>query len=156
VSDALVLERLVGEATSLVGRDSALARALLQRALALLRSNKAQPEASGLAPWQERRVAAFIDDNLAGGVTLDELARVAKLSSSYFARAFKRSFGQSPHQFVIGRRIARAQTLMVSGDEPLCQIALQCGFSDQAHLSRVFRRLIGMPPKAWRSAEAVP
>jgi AraC-like DNA-binding protein len=111
-----------------------------------------RPETSGLAPWQEKRVAAFIDANLAGGVALDDLARVVRLSSSHFARAFKRSFGQTPHQFVIERRIARARDLMVGGDAPLCQIALQCGFADQAHLSRMFGKMIGTPPGAWRGS----
>lgn len=105
-----------------------------------------------LAPWQARRVAAHIDAHLSQNLRLTDLAAIARLSSSYFSRAFKGSFGQAPHAFIIERRIVRAQQEMLAADEPLSQIAIACGFADQAHLSRAFRRLTGRTPHAWRRA----
>src|SRR5689334_7012448 len=112
----------------------------------------AAPARAALAPWQARRVAAHIDAHLAHDLRLTDLAAIARLSSSYFSRAFKGSFGKAPHAFIIERRIMRAQHEMLAADEPLSQIALACGFADQAHLSRAFRRLTGRTPHAWRRA----
>ena len=75
---------------------------------------------------------------------------MVRLSSSYFSRAFKVSFGCSPHSYILRRRIERAKFLMQGGDEPLAQVALECGLSDQAHLSRIFRRYVGCTPSRWR------
>ncbi len=105
-----------------------------------------------LAPWQARRVVAHIDAHLGQNLRLSDLAAIARLSCSYFSRAFKGSFGKAPHAFIIERRIARAQQAMLAADEPLSQIAIACGFADQAHLSRAFRRLTGRTPHAWRRA----
>lgn len=105
-----------------------------------------------LAPWQAHRVVAHIDAHLSQNLRLTDLAAIARLSSSYFSRAFKGSFGQAPHAFIIERRIVRAQQEMLAADEPLSQIAIACGFADQAHLSRAFRRLTGRTPHAWRRA----
>jgi len=105
-----------------------------------------------LAPWQARRVVDHIDACLSQNLRLADLAAIARLSSSYFSRAFKGSFGKAPHAFIIERRIVRAQQAMLAADEPLSQIAIACGFADQAHLSRAFRRLTGRTPHAWRRA----
>lgn len=104
----------------------------------------------GLAPWQIKRVRGFIDERISHTVLLDEMARQVKLSTSYFSAAFKNSFGISPHNYVIRRRIELAKDKMLNSDAPLCEIALDCGLSDQAHLSRVFRRITGTTPSAWR------
>jgi AraC family transcriptional regulator len=106
----------------------------------------------GLAPWQVRNVTTYIDANLGASLSCETLARLADLSVSYFARAFKSSFGYSPHEFLMRRRMERAQGLMLRTDAPLAQIALECGFADQAHLSRLFLRLTGERPATWRRA----
>jgi len=105
---------------------------------------------SGLSPWQRRKVARLIEESLHEPIPVAEMANVARLSRSAFTRAFSASFGQSPHAYVVGRRIARAQELMISTNEPLAQIAVACGLADQAHLSRVFRQRIGTTPRSWR------
>ncbi len=104
----------------------------------------------GLAPWQIRRVMSHIDASLGGKIGLADLGRFVGLSTSHFARAFKASIGEPAHAYIIRRRIERAQQLMLMTSEPLCQIALACGLCDQAHLSRMFRRAVGMTPNAWR------
>jgi AraC-like DNA-binding protein len=104
----------------------------------------------GLAPWQVRRVTAYIEDRLASTIRLHDLATLARLSHSHFCRAFKESLGQPAHAYVMLRRVHRAQTLMLTTCEPLSQIAAQCGMADQAHFCKLFRRLVGESPNAWR------
>ena len=79
-----------------------------------------------------------------------DLAEQVSLSVSHFCRAFKESFGASPHLHLTRSRVERAQCLMLTTDDPLTQIALACGMADQAHLSKLFRREVGEPPNAWR------
>jgi len=104
----------------------------------------------GLTPWQVQRIKAYVDDNLNGSASVAELADVANLGPSHFRRAFKKSFGVSPHGFVVERRIRRAQELMLETNQPLSEIALQVGFADQAHLTTRFHRVVGATPGAWR------
>ncbi len=103
-----------------------------------------------MAPWQVARVKRYVEDNMSRTVAINELAELARLSTSYFSAAFKTSFGLSPHSYVIAQRVERAKQLMLSTDAPLCEIALDCGLADQAHLSRIFRRATGTTPSAWR------
>jgi AraC-like DNA-binding protein len=107
-----------------------------------------------LAPWQIRRVTTHIDTNLHASITTKDLAALAKLSSFHFCRAFKDSFGESPHSYVMRRRVERAQGLMLTTDAPLGQIAADCGLADQAHFSKLFRRFVGESPGVWRRARA--
>ncbi|WP_374570787.1 helix-turn-helix transcriptional regulator [Phenylobacterium sp.] len=147
----MVLRRLIDEATRALDADRDAARGLLHRAAALLGPEPSAADLpSGLAPWQARKVLAHIDDNLDGPIAVGDLARAARLSVSYFSRAFKETYGEPPHAFILGRRVSHAQLLMISGDEALSQIAVACGFADQAHFSRVFKRATGANPKAWR------
>lgn len=104
----------------------------------------------GLAPWHAKRVAAYIETHLASKITAQDIVELTQLSASYFFRAFRTSFGASPFAYIAARRIARAQEIMLTTDEPLSQIAIACGLCDQSHLCRVFRRTVGVTPKAWR------
>jgi AraC family transcriptional regulator len=105
---------------------------------------------SGLAPWQFRRIEAFIEANLDGDPSIVELARECGLSSSHFARAFSRTTGMPPHRWLMRRRVERAKHLLATGELELAQIALTCGFVDQSHLNRVFTRFEGCGPGRWR------
>jgi AraC-like DNA-binding protein len=111
-----------------------------------------QPERGGLAPWQVRRVALYMDGNLAGSIRCGDLARVTRLSVSHFMRAFRESFGAPPHTYLMRRRMERAQDLMLSTETTIGQIALDCGFADQSHLTRLFHKIVGESPAAWRRA----
>jgi AraC-like DNA-binding protein len=106
----------------------------------------------GLAGWQLRRVAAHVDSYLQGPILTSTLAEVAQLSTGHFCRAFKISTGETPHAYIIRQRIRRAQLLMRDTRDTLSQIAFSCGLSDQAHLTRLFRRLVGTTPLVWRRA----
>jgi AraC-like DNA-binding protein len=104
----------------------------------------------GLAPFQARRLAEHIDAHLAERITLYQLARMAGLSTGHFSRAFKQTFGVPTHAYLIRRRVERAQSVMVSTQLPLSEVALACGLSDQAHFTRMFRRIVGETPNVWR------
>jgi transcriptional regulator GlxA family with amidase domain len=106
----------------------------------------------GLSPWQIRKVTSHIDAHLDRPIRNEDLAALVRLNSSHFGRAFRNSFGEPPHEYVIRRRVERAQGLMLSSEAPLSEIALDCGMADQAHLSRLFRRIVGQSPRAWRRA----
>jgi AraC family transcriptional regulator len=121
---------------------------------ALVETNERRMYRGGLAPWQVRSVTTYIDANLSASLSCEALARMARLSVSYFARAFKCTFGCSPHVFLMRRRMERAQGLMLKTNAPLAQIALDCGFADQAHLSRLFLQFTGERPASWRRARA--
>ncbi|HUB44411.1 MAG TPA: AraC family transcriptional regulator [Acetobacteraceae bacterium] len=103
-----------------------------------------------LAPWQTRKVKEFIDASLGSTIRLRDCASRARLSTSYFSHAFKATFGTTVCHYIRRRRVERAQQLMLMSDQPLVQIALACGFTDQAHYCRVFRDVVGSSPNAWR------
>ena len=134
-----------------LARDPAAARAAAVRLVTLLTlSAAAEGSRGGLAPWQKRRVDRYLRRSLHRPLRLEELAEQAALSVSHFARAFKDSFGTTPHSYVTGLRLHRAQRLMLTTSDPLSQIALACGLASQAHLSKLFRRWLGETPSAWR------
>jgi AraC family transcriptional regulator len=103
-----------------------------------------------LADWQLKRVRLFVETHLEDRISCADLAATVRLSRSQFGRVFRATTGQTPHSYVMGRRVARAQALMRETEMPLSQIALECGMSDQSHLCRVFGARIGMSPRAWR------
>jgi AraC family transcriptional regulator len=104
----------------------------------------------GLAPWHKRKVDRYLRENLDQPVRLEAVAEQVALSVSYFSRAFKKSFGTTPHMHIVRLRLELAQKLMLTTEEPLSQIALACGLADQAHLSKLFRRVVGETPSSWR------
>jgi AraC family transcriptional regulator len=112
----------------------------------------AEPVRGGLAPWQIRRVTTHIEAHLEQAIRNKELAALARLSSFYFCRAFRESFADSPHGYIMRRRVQRAQGLMLATNIPLAQIAVSCGITDQAHFNRLFRRFVGETPGTWRRA----
>jgi AraC family transcriptional regulator len=104
----------------------------------------------GLAAWQAHRALEYIERNLGSKMRVREIADCAALSERHFSRAFKRSLGSSPMAYVGTRRVERAKLMVASTRTKLTDIALACGFSDQAHLTKSFRRVVGMSPGVWR------
>lgn len=101
------------------------------------------------------RVLEYIDANLAQPVSLEELAGVAHTSIFHFSRLFKKSTGRSPHQFLVHKRIEKAQSLLTTNSHlSLAEIALACGFYDQSHMNHHFRRHLGQSPAALRPQPA--
>jgi AraC-like DNA-binding protein len=105
---------------------------------------------SALAPWQARRVTRHVETHLEIPLRVADLANLVGLGPSQFSAAFRGSFGHAPHSYLVQRRVNRACELMETTREPLSQIAILCGFADQAHLTHVFRARVGVPPNAWR------
>ena len=122
--------------------------------LARTHSSRSRPvrilPAKPLAGWKMRRVIDFIEDNLEGDLSLQAMAAEVDISPLYLARAFKAAVGQSPHQYVLARRIERAKELLRNTDLPVVDVALSSGFSSQSHLSHWFIRQIGVSPAMYR------
>jgi AraC family transcriptional regulator len=94
-----------------------------------------------------RAVVEYIEEHLAAGLTVEQMAAVARLSIYHFARQFKAATGLPPHQYVILRRVERAQQLLQAGtDLSLAEVAADAGFSDQSQFAHHFKRLIGVTP----------
>ena len=107
---------------------------------------------SSFTPGHYKRVLDFVAQRFSGNITLEDMAAEVGISPYHFARLFKETIGQPPYQFVMAFRVEQAKKLMVDRTRPLADIALACGFSDQAHFSRVFKRVSGRTPSAWRTS----
>jgi AraC family transcriptional regulator len=153
--------------SNLLNEEPDSAQACLQRAASALRlvprpselgstapKTAQQIIRGGLAPWQARVLKTHIDTHLDVSIRTTELAKLVQLSSFHFCRVFRVSFGHSPHSYVTRRRIERAQGLMLTTKFPLGQIAVDCGFSDQAHFTKLFRRFTAESPGEWRRTRA--
>jgi AraC family transcriptional regulator len=108
------------------------------------------PVARPISGWRMRRVLEYIEAHLDGDLSLDAMAREAQLSPLYLARAFKAAIGQSPHQYVLVRRVERAKELLRNTDMLIVDVALSAGFSSQSHLSHWFLRHVGVSPAVYR------
>ena len=104
----------------------------------------------GLTHWQAKRVFVYIESNIGLDIRVADLAGIVRLSTSHFSRAFRASFGQRPMAYVKALRVRHAQVVMLNTREPLSQVALDCGMCDQAHFTRVFRKIVGTSPSLWR------
>ena len=100
--------------------------------------------------WQARKVREYIDGHIPNSILVADLCALVGLSEAHFARCFKQTFETSPHAFVVRRRVELAAGYMLQTEAPLSDIALRCGFADQAHLSKRFREATGVTPAAWR------
>jgi AraC family transcriptional regulator len=108
----------------------------------------------GIPGWRMRRLTAYIEEHLDGNLSLETMAAQVDVSPLYLARAFKVAMGQSPHQYVLTRRLERAKELLRNTDMPIVDVALACGFSSQSHLSNWFVRLVGVSPALYRRGTA--
>ncbi|GLK48916.1 hypothetical protein GCM10017620_18890 [Brevundimonas intermedia] len=158
--------RILAQVDGALDRNAEAARQGLNQLQALLRGlpvwsgeaydrsreprREAEPTRGGLAPWQMKRIAAFVDDSLDDRIQVEDLASQVRLSASHFCRAFKVTTGETPHAYVMRRRLEKAKALMLNTDESLCRIADACGLADQAHLTRLFRRHLDTTPFQWR------
>jgi AraC-like DNA-binding protein len=105
-----------------------------------------------LQNWRLKRVLQYVDKNLTAKITLQDMAAVAGLSRMHFAAQFRTAIGVRPHEYLLRRRIERAQDLLKQAEIALVDIALTVGFQTQAHFTTVFKRFVGDTPYQWRSA----
>ncbi len=103
-----------------------------------------------LTPLRERRVTSRLLDDLSGDPGLSELALLCGLSRGHFIRAFKQTTGLPPHRWLSMQRVERAKGLLQNTKMSIVEIALQCGFADQSHFTRVFSKALGISPGTWR------
>jgi AraC family transcriptional regulator len=115
---------------------------------------RSPPIRGGLAVWQQRMVATYIEEHVAEAIPLAELAKLVNLSSYYFCRAFKQSFGVPPHRYHINRRIECARTLLSSTERSVTEIALALGFSETSSFTAAFRQSTGTAPTEYRRSVA--
>ena len=150
------LAQLLETARRELERDSEAAKASLVTASHILQAEIERCSGAngstrgGLAAWQLVRVRAYIDRNLHRTIHIRDLSAVARRSKAHFSRKFKLALGESPHAFVVRMRLERASHLMMTSAASLSEIALSVGFSDQAHLCRLFRQAFGQSPANWR------
>ena len=153
------LASLLATATVALNIDRRVTQKCIRRAAALLGielssggdATTARPHLrGGLASWQAKRLRSYIEDKLDSTIRANDLAGVVRLSTSYFFRAFRKTFGETPIEYIMRRRMLRAQELMLKSRVSLSQVALECGMCDQAHFSRTFRRIVGTNPTVWR------
>ena len=103
-----------------------------------------------LQKWRLMRVVKFVEEQIAEPITLHDLAAVSGLSPNYFGAQFRAATGLSPWEYVMRKRIERAQELLVSTDDPVIAVALNVGFQTHAHFTSVFGRIVGHTPSLWR------
>jgi AraC family transcriptional regulator len=108
------------------------------------------PRVSGLSKWRLKRAEEYVTANLAEPISLADVAAATGLSRMHFAAQFRVATGLRPHDYVVQRRIERAQELLLSSHQPLVEIAFDVGFKSQAHFTTVFARLVGETPNVWR------
>lgn len=139
-----------GERMLVEGLSAALAVRVLRRLAGIK-----LPHPGGLSPERLAKVVEFIDAHLANSeLSLQQLSALVCLSAYQFGRAFKHATGETPHQFVLTRRIDYAKTLLRERRLSLCAVASAAGFADQAHFSTRFRQSVGVTPRQYRLAAA--
>jgi transcriptional regulator GlxA family with amidase domain len=151
---------LIEAAVAAFDADRDSSRRYLLRASALLRGKRVtRPSAEGtgqseprggLLAWQLNRVLDHIEMHLADKITVVDLAELINASMGQLFRAFKISVGVTPCHYIARRRVELACTMMRTTGEALSQVAVACGLCDQPHLCKLFRRIVGMSPSAWR------
>lgn len=98
-----------------------------------------------------QRLTAFVDEHLARGISLKDLADLVGYSPDHLSRLFKRAIGVTPYQYILDRRVERVKTLLRDRSLSIAKIALRCGFASQAHLNVTFKARTGVTPGAYRS-----
>jgi AraC family transcriptional regulator len=124
-------------------------------AVQLLRNYSAtQPHVSlysgGLCDRQLLQVIDYINDYLGEEIKLSDLAELLGMSQFHFSHLFKQSMGVPPYQYVIQQRVERAKQFLKQTELSIAEIAFLCGFNSHSHLSKWFRQLTGITPKAYR------
>ena len=116
---------------------------------------KAIASVGGLTGRRLRLATEFINDHLSEDVTLADIATVVELSPFHFARAFKRTTGLTPQQYLMQQRVERAKDLLAQEHLPIVEVSAQVGFKNQSHFTTFFRRYTAMTPKVWRATRFV-
>src|SRR5215831_11041911 len=148
---AVNAERIAGFPSGRLFLDSveyAIAAALVDAYAGQSRS--VRPLRGGLGPARLRRIKEFVQAKMEDELTLIEMAESVELSPAHFSRMFRKSTGETPHQFVLRNRIERAKEMLRAPEARVLDVAVACGFKTQQHFARVFRRISGASPTEYR------
>jgi AraC family transcriptional regulator len=104
----------------------------------------------GLGPARLRKISELVHAKLEGDLSLDEMSQSVGLSTAHFARMFRKSTGETPHQFVLRQRLERAKAMLRAADARVLDVAVACGFKTQQHFAQVFRDVCGVSPTCYR------
>ena len=150
--DHELIVQLLTEALATFESDRTAAKRHIVHARSLIQAPMAiTPMVRGrLAGWQLRRVMDFVHGNLSTKLKIEDAARIVRISPSYLSRSFKATVGIAYSDFVVRARLDLAKRLLLTTDVPISEIALGCGLTDQSHLTRLVKRMVGLPPGAWR------
>lgn len=129
-----------------------LAYALIARVSLVAASEAGRSQRDLIAPVALARVVRHVEARLTEPIEVAELADVAGLSTAHFSRVFTSATGDTPHRFVMKRRVCRARGMLAAHDASLAEIAVRSGFSNQSHLSTAFAREVGLSPARYRAA----
>lgn len=114
-------------------------------------STRLSTQGNQLKDFYIQEAVNYIEQNYQRNLTVEEVADACRLNRSYFSKLFKENMGCPPQEFLIGVRLAKAAELMCSSDVPISEIAVRCGYSNQFHFSRAFKKHYKMPPQKWRA-----
>jgi AraC family transcriptional regulator len=148
---AVNAERVAGFPSGRLFLDSvehALAAALVDRYA--VRRPSVRMFRGGLTPAHLRKVTELVHAKIESGLTLHEMAEAVQLSIAHFSQMFRKSTGESPHQFVLRHRVERAKEMLRAAEARVLDVAVACGFKTQQHFARVFRRVCGNSPTEYR------
>jgi len=109
-----------------------------------------------LARWRLKRAIDFIDARLDNPVSLADMASSVGLTRMHFAAQFRAATGLRPHEYLLRRRVERAQEMLIGSGMSLVDVARSVGFQTQAHFTSVFKRYAGHPPRVWRESRTFP
>src|SRR6202171_1372355 len=115
-----------------------------------VRQRPVQISRGGLGPARLRRIRDLVQARLDGDLSLDEMAQSVGLSTAHFARVFRKSTGETPHQFVLRQKLERAKAMLRAPDARVLDVAVACGFKTQQHFAQAFRDLWGVSPTEYR------
>src|SRR6201995_1886055 len=116
---------------------------------------QARPRVAELARWRLRRAIEFVEANLANSISTSDISAAAGLTRMHFAAQFKAATGLRPHEYLLRRRVERAQEMLIQTSMSVVDIALLAGFQSQSHFTVVFNRFVGRPPHAWRQSHGL-
>jgi AraC family transcriptional regulator len=115
-----------------------------------VRQGPVQRSRGGLGPARLRRIKEFVEAKMEDELSLEEMAQSVGLSTAHFARMFRKSTGETPHQFVLRQRLERAKAMLRTPPARVLDVALACGFKTQQHFAQVFRDVCGISPTGYR------
>src|SRR5215469_2362875 len=114
------------------------------------RNHSARQLRGGLGPARLRRITELVHSKMEDELSLLEMAQAVDLSPAYFSRMFRKSTGETPHQFVLRNKIERAKEMLCTPEARVLDVAVACGFKTQQHFARVFRHMCGTSPREYR------